>query len=143
MNDKIKIPVLFYVLTSVLLVWNLMGISAFIVQMSIDPSQIEAMSDSERDMYENYPAWALIVFGIAVFGSSIGALALLLRRKFSKKILLVSLLAVLVQMSHNVFVVQSTAVYGPGAIVMPVMVVIISVFLLWYSNFADKKGWLR
>jgi hypothetical protein len=33
-------------------------------------------------------------------------------------------------------------VYGPGAVIMPILVLFVGVFLLWYSKKAIAKKWL-
>jgi hypothetical protein len=33
-------------------------------------------------------------------------------------------------------------VYGPGGMTMPIMVMAISIFLVWYSRSAKEKGWI-
>ena len=50
-------------------------------------------------------------------------------------------MGVIVQMTHG-FMSEIEGVYGPGGIIMPIMIIGIAVILVWYSNLADKKGWL-
>lgn len=143
MNQMNKVPTWYYVISVILLTWNLMGVSAFIMQMNMGKEQIDAMTEAERIMYENYPIWAILAFALAVFGSTLGSAGMILRMKWSKLVLIASLGGVLIQMFYNVFMSGAMDVYGPGAAIMPVMVAVISVFLVWFSDFALKKGWLK
>jgi len=34
------------------------------------------------------------------------------------------------------------AVYGPGVLIMPIMVLVISVALVWHAKSSIAKGWL-
>jgi hypothetical protein len=90
---------------------------------------------------ETVPAWATAAFAIAVFAGFLGCLLLIFRKKLSKTILLISLIGVLVKMSHG-FMSGIKDVYGPGGITMPIIIIGLSVFLVWYSKFVYKKGWL-
>ena len=45
------------------------------------------------------------------------------------------------RMFHSFFMSKSFDVYGPGAAVMPMMVIVIAVFLVWLANKAQKIGW--
>ena len=91
-----------------------------------------------------YPTWITIIFAIAVFSGLLGSLGLLLKKKWSKLAFIISLCAIVPQMVHNVFFTKSIDVYGIGqAVTMQIMVVVFGVFLVWFSNFAIKKNWLR
>ncbi len=88
------------------------------------------------------PAWVTAAFAIAVFGGTLGCLGLLLRKKWARLVFLISLIGIIVQMIHNVFISNNMDVYGPGAVIMPIMVLIIGVYLIMYSKSAIKKSWI-
>jgi len=46
-------------------------------------------------------------------------------------------------MVYNLFLSGAMDVYGPGGMIMPIMVVVIGFFLVWYSHKAIAKGWLK
>jgi hypothetical protein len=108
------------------------------------------MTDAFKAMYTeeqlaiitSAPSWVIAVFAIAVFGGLLGSLALLLRKKIAIVLFIVSLIGIIAQMYHNLFVIDSVAIYGPGAAIMPIMVIAFALFLLWFSKFSDKKNWL-
>ena len=53
-----------------------------------------------------------------------------------------SLLGVLVQMYHAFFMSNSFEVFGPGGMIMPVMVVVIAIYLVVLSRQAATKNWI-
>jgi len=55
---------------------------------------------------------------------------------------LLSLIAIIIQMTYNFIVIDAMEVYGPGAIYMPIMVILFAVFLIWFSKKGITKGWL-
>ena len=55
---------------------------------------------------------------------------------------LISLLGILVQMYYNLFISKAIEVYGPGGYIMPALILIIGVFLVWYSKQAKIKGYI-
>ena len=67
----------FWVIGTVTLIWNLMGVINFFMQMN--PDVLAAYRESERALIESRPSWATIAFALAVFGSVIGCVLLLLR----------------------------------------------------------------
>ena len=32
--------------------------------------------------------------------------------------------------------------FGPGGVIMPIVIILFSSFLVWYSNDVTKKGWI-
>lgn len=139
-----KVPMWFWVVVVLCLIWNLLGVMTYVAQVNLTPEAIQAMSEAERHLHETVPAWATGAFAVAVFGGALGCLTLLLRQRWAVVILSLSLVGVLVQMSHSFFVSKSWEVYGPGpGLVMPMVIILVAIFLIWLARFSGRKGWLR
>lgn len=119
-----------------------MGVMAFVQQMMITAEQIALMPPDEQALYDGMPIWANAAFACAVFGGALGCVLLLLKKSFALPVLSVSLLAVIIQMFHSLFIMDSVAVYGPGAMVMPIMVILIAVYLVFLAKHAKTKQWI-
>ena len=132
----------FWIIAVIALIWNLMGVYAYIVQVNMTPEVIAALPEAEQSLYENVPTWVTGAFAIAVFGGSIGCILLLLKKKLATPVLIISLIGVIAQMVYNFGMSKAAEVYGPGGMVMPAMVVLIGIFLIWYSKQVTAKGWL-
>lgn len=133
----------YWIVCGIALIWNLMGVMAYVAQVTMSPEALQALSDDERMLYENTPVWATSAFALAVWGGVLGSLLLLLRRKLATPVLMISLAGILVQMYHAFFMSKSIEVYGPGGMVMPAMVILIAIYLVWLSNNANRKGWMK
>ena len=140
-TTRSKAPKWFMVVAAVLLVWNLMGVMAYIMQVTMSPEVFAALPEAERQLYENTPTWATAAFAIAVNGGTLGCLLLLLKRNLAGLFLQLSLAGVLVQMFHSFFMSNSFEVFGPGGMVMPVMVIVIAIYLVWLAARARNRGW--
>ena len=57
-TTRSKAPKWFMVVAAVLLVWNLMGVMAYIMQVTMSPEVFAALPEAERQLYENTPTWA-------------------------------------------------------------------------------------
>ncbi len=132
----------FWVISVIALLWNLMGVKAYLDQAYVTDSFKAMYNEEQLRMIAEAPSWATAAFAIAVFGGALGCVLLLLRKKLAKTVFIVSLIGILVQMYYNFFVIDSIAVYGPGAMAMPIMVILFAVFLIWYANFCTKKNWI-
>lgn len=136
-----KAPAWFMIAAVVFLVWNLFGVMAYIMQVTMSPDALAALSDEERLLFETTPAWATAAFAVAVNGGALGCLLLLLKRNLAGFFLQLSLAGVLVQMFHSFFMSQSFEVYGPGGMAMPVMVIIVAIYLVILAAMAKSNGW--
>ena len=147
MNDTINdttspAPKWFVILAVVMVIWNLLGVMAFVMQMMMTAEQIAALPDKEQMLYQNIPLWVNVAFACAVFGGALGSITLALKKPLALPILGISLAGVLVQMFHSFFIANSIEVYGPGGMIMPIMVILIAIYLVWLANSAKTKGWL-
>jgi len=132
----------FWVVSAVALVWNAMGVMAYLMQMMMTPESLAALPEIERELYTSMPSWATSAFAFAVWGGLLGCILLLLRKKVATTVLMISFAGIVVQMIYNVFISNSYAVYGPGGMIMPVMVLVIGAYLIWFSRSAAEKGWM-
>lgn len=132
----------FWIISGIALIWNLMGVQAYLQQAYMTDSFKAMYNEEQLKMISEAPAWSTTAFAIAVFGGVLGAITLLLRKKWATLLFMLSLIAVFVQMYYNFFIIDSIAVYGPGAMAMPIMVILFGGFLIWYSKFCEKKNWI-
>ena len=89
----------FWAIGAVALIWNVMGVINFFVQMN--PDLLAEYRESERAIVEGRPAWATGAFAIAVFGGALGCLLLLLRKSAAYYVFIASLLGVIVTNIHT------------------------------------------
>lgn len=133
----------FWIISVVALVWNLLGIMSYVMQVSMTPEQLAEMQDAERLLYSGIPAWVTGAYAIGVFGGTLGSIALLLRKAWAVPVFIVSLVAIVVQMGHALLMTDAVEVLGPTAAIMPLVITAVAAFLVWYALSARKKGWLR
>jgi len=143
MSDKAKkrAPSWFMIVAVVLLIWNLLGVIAYLHQVTMSPEARAALPEVERQLLENTPAWATAAFAVAVNCGMLGCLLLLLKKNLAGLFLQLSLAGVLVQMYHAFFIAHAIDVFGPGGMVMPVMVIIIAIFLVALAARAKASHW--
>ncbi|MDO6675575.1 hypothetical protein MK851_05135 [Tenacibaculum sp. 1B UA] len=142
MTDSNKPTTLFWIIGVAALVWNGLGVMSYIGQAYMTDEVKAALPEAERALYENVPTWVTATFAIAVFAGLLGSTFLLMRKKLARPMFLISLIAIIIQMSYNLFMSRATEVYGPGSVIMPIMVIVIGVFLLMYTKKTIAKGWL-
>jgi len=128
----------FWVIGAVGLIWNVLGVANYFIQM--DPSVISAYRESEQAIIVGRPAWATGAFAIAVFGGAIGSLLLLLKKSVASYLFIASLVGVIGTMIHALGLdVEFGGGEIAGIIVMPLVV---AAFLIWYARSCQAKGWI-
>ena len=128
----------FWAIGAVALIWNVLGVVNFFVQMN--PDVLAAYRESERALVEGRSAWASGAFAIAVFGGALGCLLLLLRKSAAYYLFIASLLGVIVTMIHTLGVGID---FGLGEIFGIILVPLaVAALLIWYSRQAERKGWI-
>jgi hypothetical protein len=127
MEDAVRpaVPGWFWIVAVLALLWEGMGCYAYLTQIS-------AADDA-------MPVWVSAAFAVAVWVGVSGAILLLMRQRLARTAFAVSLLAVLVQFGGTLLVVKGTPAAGLG---MAAAVVAAAVILLWFSDYALKRGWL-
>jgi len=142
MNDQVKGGVhwSFWVIGGITLIWNLLGVMSYFAQMN--PDALAAMPEGHQALIEGRPAWATGAFAIAVFGGALGCLLLLLRKSVAYYLFTASLLGIIVQMTYNLGIADTAIDYGPFDVAMIILIPAVAVFLIWYSNSAQHKGWI-
>lgn len=138
-----KAPRSIWVIGIAALLWNLLGVMAFVAHISVGEEALSQLPEAERALYEATPLWANIAYAVAVFGGVLGSIALLMRRTYAVLLFAISLLAVLVQMFQAFVLADAMAVLGPASLVMPVLVIVIAAALLAYARKARETGLLR
>lgn len=140
-----KAPNWFMVLAIIFLLWNIVGVFSFIGHTFLMTEELkQALPDNERALYDQFPFWTTIVFAIAVATGFMGSLGLVMKRKWANPVFTLSMLAIIPQMTFNLFFTDSIAVYGIfKASLMPILVIVFGAFLIWLSAYANKKGWMR
>ena len=141
-TDGVKRSLGYWIIAVFALVWNLIGVAMWYLQVTMSSEQLALMTAPQRQVYEGTPGWINIAFAVAVFAGVLGSLGLLLKKRWATTIFLLSLAALVVQVIGAFVVTPAWAAYGPAGLVMPAVLVAIALFLLWYANKAKARLWL-
>jgi hypothetical protein len=140
-DTKNKPSMTFWIIGVLALVWYGTGVKAYIDQAYMTIEDLSSRPEAEQLFYNNLPAWVTAAFALSVFSGLLGCVGLLMQKKWANLLFLLSLLAVIAQFVHNV-IIQDFMEVTTQQMIWSFVVVIIAVFLLWYSKNAIGKGWL-
>jgi len=138
-----KPPIWFWIISVVALVWNLMGVNAYL-QQEFNTEAHRAMYTSEQlEQIAQQPAWYTAAFAIAVFCGALGCLFLLLRKTWAKPMFILSIIGIIGQIIYNLVLNNHLEGAGAFAISMQIAIPIIAILLILLSRGATERGWLR
>jgi hypothetical protein len=138
-----KPPLWFWIVGVLLLLWNGLGVAAYVGEATLTAEALQVLSEGQRALITGRPAWATAAYAVAVFGGVAGCLLLLIRRRAAVPVLVLSLLGVVVQMGHAFLMADAFAIVGAAGTVLPALVLACALFEVWFARRAHAKGWLR
>ncbi|MDB4620598.1 hypothetical protein OAF86_02560 [Flavobacteriaceae bacterium] len=122
----------------ILLVWNIIGILFFLQDVFLDP---KILTENQLEFCSRFPFWIKIIYALAVFGGTIGTFGLIKRKSWSHSIVIVSMLAVIVQMYHSIFIANSLEFLGNSAAILPTIIIVLSIVLAWIAETYKRNNW--
>ena len=143
MTNYLRKPTgLFWVISSMALVWNLMGVFNYLTQAFMTNEVLATLPKDQQLLYEDVPAWVTAAFATAVFSGTVGALLLLLKKKNASILFILSFVGIIIQMTYGLLINENTDSYGPLGLLMPLMIIVVGAYLIWYSKKASENRWL-
>lgn len=134
----------YWVIAGALLVWNVIGLMFYYQQSTLTPEIMMDLGLTPQQMAHitNTPAWGHSGYAIAVNAGVLGAILLLLRKAWAMPLFVISLVGVLVQDLDAIILRDAIDAWGPSGLALPIVVIVICVFEIWYTRAAKAKGWL-
>ena len=134
----------YWVIAGVLLVWNIIGLMFYYQQSILTPELMmdAGLTDQQIAHIVNTPAWGHSGYAIAVNAGVLGAILLLLRKAWALPLFVLSLVGALVQDLDAFVLRDAIEAWGTSGIILPLFVIAVCAFEIWYSKDAKAKGWL-
>lgn len=133
----------YWIIAGILLAWNLVGLMFYYQQstLTIDIMMDAGLTDQQIAHITNTPAWAHAGYAFAVNAGVLGALLLLLRKAWAIPLFYISLAGALVQDIDAFVMRDALEAWGTTAVALPLIVILICAFEIWYARRAKAKGW--
>ena len=142
MNTITKPTPLYWLISIVALFWNFMGIVAYLGQAYISDDALKMLPEENQLYFSNVPAWVTAAFAVAVFGGFLGAIGLIIRKKWAYFLFVISFLALVGQHVYNFFIQNYIEMTGLQMI-LPIVTFIVALLLIYFSKQNSQQGVLR
>ena len=137
-----KPAIWFWIISVLALIWNALGVMAYIMQVSMSDEVIAKLPPADQAALAATPAWATAAFAIAVFAATLGCVALLLRKSWAFGLFALSFIAILAQQLYFFVLSDVGKSLGGGELMMTLSIPVIGALLIWFSRSMASKGWL-
>lgn len=146
MADEInnKPTTAYWIISGTLLAWNLLGLYMYYGQATATAETFAnaGYTPEQVAFVLAEPLWAHSAYAIAVNAGVLGAILLLLRKAWAVPIFALSLLGALLQDLDAYILRGALELFDPVWLAIPITVLVICIFEIWYSLRAKGKGWL-
>jgi len=136
------VPVWYWIVSGLLLLWNVAGCFACFSQMTASPEKIASWPEAQRAAWLAMPAVARIAYAVAVATGLLGAAALLLRLLAAGPLFVASLVGVIVQFGWFFAVHKGAAKNGGSSAIFPAVIALIAVVEIGFACWAKTQGLL-
>ena len=138
--EKPGVPAWYWAVAIAAMLFETAGAYLFADSLTLDRATLPL---DQRALYDATPQWMTIAWAVAIGAGLIGALGLLLRRRFAEPFLLISVFAVVVQFA-GVFVVKQLRELTPeDHLLVPVVIMMLAYAFWQMAKLSRRKGWLR
>ena len=122
------------------LLWNLLGASAYLMDVTISPEAVAKLGDAEQTMYASRPVWFVAAYASAVWFGVAGSLGLLLRKRWAQPLFVLSMLGLIAQ---DVALFSRPEVRADTTVVLlQALVFVIALSLLMLARKAERETWI-
>lgn len=135
-------PLWFRVLAVLALLWNLVGLFMFWQEMTLTPEAVAALPSAQQQIHAAMPAIAHVFFGIAVAAGVIGSVGLVLAKRWSVPVLLLSFLGIVAQMGTAFATTPVWPLMGMAGVLPPLFLIVIGLLAWLFARISARRGWL-
>jgi hypothetical protein len=125
------------------LLWNGFGGFDYVMTQTENAAHLASFTPEQRAYFASYPAWMVAVWAIGVWGGVLGAILLLLRRRWAFPVFVVSLAAFLVSVVYSYALSDGARIMGTMGTVFSVVIALIGVGEILYARAMARRGVLR
>ncbi|MCW8926163.1 MAG: hypothetical protein OQJ84_07905 [Xanthomonadales bacterium] len=138
-----KAPIHLWVVGILALLWNLVGAFDYTATQLRLESYMSQFTAEQLEYFYGFPAWMDAAWAIAVWGSLLGSLFLLMRKSWAVWLFGAAVLGLAISTVYNFVLMNGAKVMGEAAVIFTAVIWVIALFLLFYARAMDKKGVLR
>ena len=130
-----------WVVGGIALLWNAVGAMDYVMTQTKNEAYMSSFTPEQLEFFYGFPTWVVAAWAIAVWGSVLGSVLLLLRRRFAVHAFLTSLVAMVITTIHNYILSDGFEVVGDAfALAFTAVIFVIAVALFLYARAMHQRA---
>lgn len=140
-----KNPIGYWIITIPFLIWNAFGGYDYVMTRTRNIDYLKNMGDPQVLLrwVDSLPLWVQICWPIGVWSSVLGSVLMAMRSRHAVSAFTVSLIAAAASLGYQFTVALPPELDTTANRVMPIIILAIIAFLLWYCRRMAVRGVLR
>jgi len=143
MEQTSKTPAHLWIVGILALLWNAVGALDYVATEYRMDWYMSQFTQTQLDYFYSYPAWAVAGWAVAVWGSLLAALGLLLRKAWAAWLFGAAIAGLALNSVYSFVLTDGMAVMGNGGAMFTGVIWIIALFLFFYARGLASRGVLR
>ena len=138
-KKPIKPPIWFWIIAVMAVLWSLIGLYDYVMSMTMNQAYLASFGQEMLDFLKVMPIWAKLSWGLAIAGSVLGSLALVLRRSIAYPLFALTIVVMAISFAYQ-FTIDAKPKPDTAMLIMTVLIWAIAIFLVWFARTAKNKG---
>lgn len=140
---NVKTPIHLWIVGILALLWNAIGAFDYFATQTQMESYMSQFTPEQLEYFYGFPAWMDAAWAIAVWGSLLGALALLMRKTWAVTLFGVAILGLLVSSIYNFVIANGAEIMGDEGVIFTAIIWVVALLLFFYARAMAQRGALR
>jgi small basic protein len=94
----------------------------------------------QLEYFNGFPAWLVFFWALATWGSVLGSILLLLRKKLAAPVFLASFMSMVITAVHNFLLTNGLEVMGTGGAIFSAVIFVVALGLWLYARAMAERG---
>lgn len=129
-----------WVVGILVLLWDVVGAYDYLMTQTQNESYMGQFTPEQLEYFYGFPTWAVAFWALAVWGGLLGAVLLLLRKRFAAPVLLGSFVSMAITAVYNFVLSEGLEVMGTTGAVFTAVIFCVALGVWFYARTMVKKG---
>ncbi|HSG48119.1 MAG TPA: hypothetical protein VLA43_09925 [Longimicrobiales bacterium] len=135
-----RTPVHLWIVGIVALLWTGFGAFDYLMTQTQNESYMASFTPEQLEYFYAFPAWVVAFWALAVWGSVLGSLLLLLRKRAAVTVFLVSFVSMVVTSFYNFVLSNGAEIMGNVGATFSAVIFVVALGLLLYARAMARRG---
>jgi hypothetical protein len=140
MPQAVKPPLHLWIVGIAALLWNLVGAYDYVMTQTRNADYMAQFTQEQLDYFYGFPTWVEFFWALAVWGSLVGSILLLMRRSWAVPVFLVSFVSMVITAIYNFGLSDGRSVMGTEGLVFSLVIFVVALFLWRYARAMKVRG---